>query len=231
MTACPASRRGIILAGRHTNSLADKSPQALHLPNRAGLVTAMRRATSRRRRRVYSKSVASTGHLLARPEQKLPVAAPGTRPLRSAMETSWLAAQTPLQPVGPCRAGQQAEIEAHALGQALIRFRAKGQSIPPIWWRHYRAKGLPGADRNSTNGASSSMQNIRQPVLRELWLTVPPLAEQLGDRCPIAKEAHPLNRQLLAFDREIEFLEFRPPRRHRHRDGPTRCSRRRWSTV
>ena len=54
------------------------------------------------------------------------------------------------------------------------------------------------------------MQNIGQSVLRELWLAVPPLAEQQAIVAHIAQEARPLNEAIARLEREIELLlEYR----------------------
>lgn len=97
------------------------------------------------------------------------------------------------------------------LSDKLFRFRAKaGQLDSAYLVAALRAKACRAQIESSTNGASSSMQNIGQPVLRELWLTVPPLAEQQAIVAHIAKEAHPLNEAIARLEREIEFLlEFR----------------------
>lgn len=97
------------------------------------------------------------------------------------------------------------------LSDKLFRFRAKADQFDSAYLvAALRAKACRAQIESSTNGASSSMQNIGQPVLRELWLAVPPLAEQQAIVAHIAKEAHPLNEAIARLEREIEFLlEFR----------------------
>jgi type I restriction enzyme S subunit len=63
---------------------------------------------------------------------------------------------------------------------------------------------------SSTNGASSSMQNIGQDVLKNLWIGLPSVAEQEAIVEQVNQEAAPLNQAIARFEREIELMrEFR----------------------
>jgi len=97
------------------------------------------------------------------------------------------------------------------LSDKLFRFRAKADQFDPAYLvAALRAKACRAQIESSTNGASSSMQNIGQSVLRELWLAVPPLAEQQAIVAHIAQEARPLNEAIARLEREIELLlEYR----------------------
>lgn len=97
------------------------------------------------------------------------------------------------------------------LSDKLFRFRAKADQFDSAFLvAALRAKACRVQIESSTNGASSSMQNIGQSVLRELWLAVPPLAEQQAVVAHIAQEARPLNEAIARLEREIELhLEYR----------------------
>ncbi len=97
------------------------------------------------------------------------------------------------------------------LSDKLFRFRAKADQFDSAYLvAALRAKACRAQIESSTNGASSSMQNIGQSVLRELWLAVPPLAEQQAIVTHIAQEARPLNKAIARLEREIELLlEYR----------------------
>jgi type I restriction enzyme S subunit len=59
---------------------------------------------------------------------------------------------------------------------------------------------------SSTSGASSSMQNIGQGVLKNLWVAVPPVAEQLEIVQRIVADTQPLTTAIARLEREIELL-------------------------
>jgi len=73
-----------------------------------------------------------------------------------------------------------------------------------------RAKASRAQIESSTNGTSSSMQNIGQAVLKNLWLAVPSVDEQQAIVKQVAIETRPLNEAISRLEREIDFLrEYR----------------------
>ena len=97
------------------------------------------------------------------------------------------------------------------LSDKLFRFRAKGKRFDSAFLvLTLRVKASRAQIESSTNGASSSMQNIGQAVLKNLWLAVPPVVEQQAIVEQVAIQVRPLNEAILRFEREIELLrEYR----------------------
>jgi type I restriction enzyme S subunit len=93
----------------------------------------------------------------------------------------------------------------------LFRFRPLG----PYFIARYlvyllRAKPTRIQIESSTNGASSSMQNIGQGVLRNLLVAMPPLDEQQRICNKIAEETQGLVAAVEGADREIALIrEYR----------------------
>jgi type I restriction enzyme S subunit len=61
----------------------------------------------------------------------------------------------------------------------------------------------------TASGASNSMQNISQDVVRNLWLPVPPLDEQCAIVAHIARETARLDAVRAATERTIALLKER----------------------
>ena len=97
------------------------------------------------------------------------------------------------------------------LSDKLFRFRAKGDCFDAAFLvAALRAKASRAQIESSTNGASSSMQNIGQAVLRNLWLAVPPMSEQQAIIAHIATEVRPVDEALARLESEIDLLrEYR----------------------
>ena len=97
------------------------------------------------------------------------------------------------------------------LSDKLFRFRAKGKLFDSAFLvLALRAKASRAQIESSTNGASSSMQNIGQAVLKNLWLAVPSVVEQQAIVEQVAIQVRPLNEAILRLEREIELLrEYR----------------------
>jgi type I restriction enzyme, S subunit len=93
----------------------------------------------------------------------------------------------------------------------LFRFRARGECFNSRFLvLALRAKPSRAQIERSTNGASSSMQNVGQGVLKNLWVSMPPVAEQDRITAQIAVEAQPLSAATSRLEREIELLrEYR----------------------
>ena len=89
----------------------------------------------------------------------------------------------------------------------LFRFRALAACFDSKYLvLLLRSRPCRAQIESSTNGASSSMQNIGQGVLKNLWLAVPPLPEQLQIVQRIAADTQPLTAAIARLEREIEFL-------------------------
>ena len=93
----------------------------------------------------------------------------------------------------------------------LFRFRANGDSFNSKYLvLALRAKPCRQQIESSTNGASSSMQNIGQAVLKNLWVSMPSVAEQGRIVAHIATATEPLNVVISRLEREIDLLrEYR----------------------
>ena len=93
----------------------------------------------------------------------------------------------------------------------LFRFRARPDSFIPRYLIHaLRSKPSRAQIESSTNGASSSMQNIGQGVLKNLWIAMPPTEEQQRIVDAILEDTVDLEVAANRIEREIELLrEYR----------------------
>lgn len=89
----------------------------------------------------------------------------------------------------------------------LFRFRARPDSFVPRYLIHVlRSKPSRAQIESSTNGASSSMQNIGQSVLKNLWIAIPPTEEQQKIVDAILKDTADLEVATTRIEREINLL-------------------------
>lgn len=97
------------------------------------------------------------------------------------------------------------------LSDKLFRFRVKASQFDSVYLvAALRAKASRAQIESSTNGASSSMQNIGQSVLGNLWLAVPPIGEQRAIVAHIATECRPLTKAIDRLEAEISLIrEYR----------------------
>jgi type I restriction enzyme S subunit len=93
----------------------------------------------------------------------------------------------------------------------LFRFRAKSDCFNSKFLvLALRTKPCRVQIESSTNGASDSMQNIGQGVLKNLWVSMPAVAEQDKIVTYIAVATQPVSAALSRLEREIELLrEYR----------------------
>src|ERR1022692_2515510 len=93
----------------------------------------------------------------------------------------------------------------------LFRFRPRMQrACDQFLVALLRDKSCREQIETSTNGASDSMQNIGQGVIKNLWIAMPPLAEQCQIVEAIEKETSSLTGAAIRARREIELLrEYR----------------------
>jgi len=93
----------------------------------------------------------------------------------------------------------------------LFRFRARREFFNSKFLvLSLRAKPSRAQIESSTNGASSSMQNIGQNVLKNLWVSMPPDTEQDNIVAYIAVATEPSRAAISRLEREIELLrEYR----------------------
>ncbi len=93
----------------------------------------------------------------------------------------------------------------------LFRFRAKGDYFNAKFLVFIlRAKPSRTQIESSTNGASSSMQNIGQGVLKNLWVSMPTVSEQDRIVTYITTATQPIDTAIARLEREIGLLrEFR----------------------
>jgi type I restriction enzyme, S subunit len=93
----------------------------------------------------------------------------------------------------------------------LFRFRAKAECFNSKFLvLALRAKPCRTQIESSTNGASSSMQNIGQGVVKNLWVSMPTVAEQDAIVAHLAVTTQPANAAVSRLEREIELLrEYR----------------------
>jgi type I restriction enzyme S subunit len=93
----------------------------------------------------------------------------------------------------------------------LFRFRALADCFDPKYLVLLLRSGPSRAQiESSTSGASSSMQNIGQGVLKNLWVAVPPVSEQLEIVLRIDSNIQPLTAAIGRLEREIDLLrEYR----------------------
>ena len=89
----------------------------------------------------------------------------------------------------------------------LFRFRARAECFDPKYLvLLLRSSPCRAQIESSTSGASSSMQNIGQSVLKNLWVAVPPVSEQLAIVAQIEADTQPLTAAIGRLEREIELL-------------------------
>ncbi|MEX0331442.1 MAG: hypothetical protein AB3N64_08480 [Puniceicoccaceae bacterium] len=93
----------------------------------------------------------------------------------------------------------------------LFRFRANPDlAIPQFIVLAIRSKGSRVQIESSANGASSSMQNIGQGVIWNLWIPLPPLDEQRTILTHIAMKTSTIDAAIARAEREIELItEYR----------------------
>ena len=93
----------------------------------------------------------------------------------------------------------------------LFRFRTKSDCFNSKFLvLALRAKPSRAQIESSTNGASSSMQNIGQGVLKNLWVSMPAVAEQDRIVKHISVATQPVSAAISRLEREIELLrEYR----------------------
>ena len=93
----------------------------------------------------------------------------------------------------------------------LFRFRPRSDRFHSKFMvLALRAKPSRAQIEMSTNGASSSMQNIGQGVVKNLWVAMPPAREQAEIVSHLERVTHPLNVAVNRMEREIELLrEYR----------------------
>ena len=93
----------------------------------------------------------------------------------------------------------------------LFRFRVSGDSCNPKFLvLALRSKPSRVQIESSTNGASSSMQNIGQGVLKNLLISMPPVAEQNEIVKRVDDATQPVGIAISRLEREIELLrEYR----------------------
>lgn len=89
----------------------------------------------------------------------------------------------------------------------LFRFRARADSFDPKYLvLLLRSNPSRAQIESSTSGASSSMQNIGQGVLKNLWVAVPPVSEQINIAMQIEADTQPLTAAIGRLEREIDLL-------------------------
>lgn len=93
----------------------------------------------------------------------------------------------------------------------LFRFRALPESFHPRFLVYsLRCKPSRAQIESSTNGASSSMQNIGQGVLKNLWIFMPPIKEQESIVNTLSEQTRGLDVTIAQAEREIALLrEYR----------------------
>ncbi len=90
----------------------------------------------------------------------------------------------------------------------LFRFRVRSECfVPKFLVMILRAQPSRAQIESSTNGASSSMQNIGQPVLKNLWVSMPPTHEQTAIVAQVLAETAPLNTAIARTEREIALMQ------------------------
>jgi type I restriction enzyme S subunit len=97
------------------------------------------------------------------------------------------------------------------LSDKLFRFRARKEIFNSKFLvLLIRAKPSREQIESSTNGASSSMQNVGQGVLKNLWVSVPCVEEQIGIVSYISTATEPATLAISRLEREIDLLrEYR----------------------
>ena len=101
--------------------------------------------------------------------------------------------------------------EKRILCDKLFRFRAWGDSFSSQFLvLALRAKPCREQIESSTNGASSSMQNTGQGVLKNLWVSMPAVAEQERIVTHVTAATQSASIAICRLEREIELLrEYR----------------------
>ena len=90
----------------------------------------------------------------------------------------------------------------------LFRFRPLSRCfIPKFLVLTLRGQLSRAQIESSTNGASSSMQNIGQGVVKGLWVSMPPVDEQATIVTAIAEETVPLTTAISRTEREIALMQ------------------------
>jgi type I restriction enzyme S subunit len=90
----------------------------------------------------------------------------------------------------------------------LFRFRVRPQFFNSKFLvSALRSKPSRVQIESSTNGASSSMQNIGQGVLKKLWVSIPTIAEQERIVDYIASECEPLSTAVTRTELEIALIQ------------------------
>lgn len=96
------------------------------------------------------------------------------------------------------------------LSDKLYRLNVKADELLPEFLVHFLRTPYGRFDFERTaSGASNSMQNISQDVVRNLWLPVPPLAEQQAIVEHIVRETAKLDAVRAATERTIGLLKER----------------------
>lgn len=89
----------------------------------------------------------------------------------------------------------------------LYRFRTFADHLRPHFLVHVlRCRSSRTQIESSTNGASSSMQNIGRDVVRNLWIAVPPLGEQDALVQMISTETNTLSVAIDCVRREVDLI-------------------------
>ena len=93
----------------------------------------------------------------------------------------------------------------------LFRFRARADHfVPKYLVLLLRSRPSRAQIESSTSGASSSMQNIGQGVLKNLWMSIPPMAEQIDIVRRIEADTKLFTAGVSRLEREIDLLrEYR----------------------
>jgi type I restriction enzyme, S subunit len=90
----------------------------------------------------------------------------------------------------------------------LFRFRARSVCfLPKFLVMLLRSQASRSQIESSTNGASSSMQNIGQPVIKNLWLSMPPVDEQAAIVAHVGRETASLTAAIARAEREIALMQ------------------------
>jgi hypothetical protein len=92
--------------------------------------------------------------------------------------------------------------------EKLFRFRSRSRCfIPKFLVLTLRGQLSRAQIESSTNGASSSMQNIGQGVVKGLWVSLPPVDEQALIVTALAEATHPLTTAIARTEREIALMQ------------------------
>ena len=93
----------------------------------------------------------------------------------------------------------------------LFRFRTNNSlAYPDYLVRTIRCPSSRAQIESSTNGASSSMQNIGQGVIWNLWISLPPVSEQKRILSHIQETNKNIDQAITRTQREIELMrEYR----------------------